>query len=92
MIEILERYFHWLHGQWPAGTVEKLPQVDADGRTNIPGLFVTGDLTGSVQLPTADDGVQLVFGVEYRDEEYIFDVDTGFVKSLEHSRRVARRV
>jgi thioredoxin reductase/ferredoxin len=46
LIEILERYFHWLHGRWPAGTVEKLPQVDEDGRTNIPGLFVTGDLTG----------------------------------------------
>jgi hypothetical protein len=37
-------YAHWLHTQWPAGTTEKLPAVHADGTTNVPGLFVVGDL------------------------------------------------
>ena len=42
----LMRYTRWLHTRWPAGTLEKLPQVAPDGGTNIPGLYVTGDLTG----------------------------------------------
>ena len=31
---------------WPAGTVEKLPAVNPDGTTNVPGLYIVGDLTG----------------------------------------------
>ncbi len=27
------RYTHWLHTAWPAGTVEHLPEVDAEGKT-----------------------------------------------------------
>ena len=46
MIRIIQRYAHWLHTRWPAGTVEKLPEVREDGSTNVPGLYVTGDLTG----------------------------------------------
>jgi thioredoxin reductase/NAD-dependent dihydropyrimidine dehydrogenase PreA subunit len=46
VLGFVKRYTHWLHTRWPAGTVEKRPEVDADGRTNVPGLFVTGDLTG----------------------------------------------
>jgi thioredoxin reductase/ferredoxin len=45
-IDLVKRYTHWLHTQWPAGSVEKLPEVDSEGRTNVPGLFVAGDLTG----------------------------------------------
>ena len=36
----------WLHTQWPAGVVEKLPEVNEDYSTNVPGLYITGDLTG----------------------------------------------
>ena len=39
-------YARWLHTRWPAGTLEKLPEVAEDGGTNIPGVYVTGDLTG----------------------------------------------
>ncbi len=42
----LARYTHWLHTQWPAGHVEPLPEIDVDGRTNIPGVYITGDLKG----------------------------------------------
>jgi thioredoxin reductase/ferredoxin len=42
----LIRYTQWLHTRWPAGTVERLPEVREDGSTNVPGVYVVGDLTG----------------------------------------------
>ncbi len=45
-MNLLRRYTRWLHTQWPAGTVEKLPRVDDDGSTNVPGLYIVGDLSG----------------------------------------------
>ena len=41
-----KRYYHWLHGQWPAGLVEQLPVVGEDGLTKISGIRVVGDLSG----------------------------------------------
>lgn len=55
VIGMLKRYAHWLHGQWPTGRVEPLPVVGPDGRTNVPGLFVVGDLTGVPLLKFALD-------------------------------------
>ncbi len=55
MPNLLTRYARWLHVRWPAGTVEKLPEIRADGSTNVPGVFVTGDLTGVPLLKTALD-------------------------------------
>ena len=46
LLALLSRYSHWLHTQWPAGTVEKLPDCDAEGRTSVPGVRIIGDLTG----------------------------------------------
>src|SRR5690349_13052299 len=57
----LRRYMHWLHTQWPAGHVERLPEVDAVGRTNVPGVYVIGDLKGVPLLKFAiDSGVKAV--------------------------------
>ncbi len=57
----LLRYTRWLHTCWPAGTLEKLPLVAADGGTNIPGLYITGDLTGIPLLKfSAHTGAQAV--------------------------------
>jgi len=54
-------YAHWLHTRWPAGTTEKLPAVHDDGTTNVPGLFVVGDLTGVPLLKlAADSGARAV--------------------------------
>jgi thioredoxin reductase/Fe-S-cluster-containing hydrogenase component 2 len=39
-------YYKWLHGQWPAGKVEKLPVVGEDGATNREGIRIVGDLSG----------------------------------------------
>ncbi len=52
----LARYARWLHTRWPAGTVEKLPVVRPDGATDVPGLYVVGDLTGVPLLKLAADG------------------------------------
>ena len=49
------RYANWLHLRWPAGTVEKLPEVNADGTTALPGVRVAGDLTGVPLLKFAAD-------------------------------------
>ncbi len=56
MIGSIAKYVRWLHTGWPAGVVEKLPEVRADGTTNVPGLYVTGDLTGIPLLKFAADG------------------------------------
>jgi NosR/NirI family nitrous oxide reductase transcriptional regulator len=54
-------FYDWLHGRWPAGTVEALPEVAADGTTRIPGLRVVGDLTGVPLLKfAADSGARAV--------------------------------
>ncbi len=45
-MSVVSRYFHWLHGKWPAGTVEKLPIVGEQGATNVPGVRIVGDLSG----------------------------------------------
>ncbi len=54
-------YTHWLHGKWPAGKVEKLPEVNEDGSTNVPGIYVVGDLTGIPLLKfSSDTGARVI--------------------------------
>lgn len=54
-------YMNWLHTRWPAGTVEKMPEVGEDGVTAIPGVRVVGDLTGIPLLKfSADTGARAV--------------------------------
>jgi thioredoxin reductase/ferredoxin len=57
----IARYARWLHTRWPAGTVEKLPEAGEDGTTAIPGVRITGDLTGVPLLKfAADSGARAV--------------------------------
>jgi thioredoxin reductase/NAD-dependent dihydropyrimidine dehydrogenase PreA subunit len=61
MSNLLQRYTRWLHTRWPAGTVEKLPEVREDGSTRVPGVYVAGDLTGVPLLKFAlDRGARVV--------------------------------
>ncbi len=61
VLRMLGRYANWLHTRWPAGTVERFPEVREDGSTNVPGLFVSGDLTGVPLLKFAlDTGARTV--------------------------------
>ena len=55
MLHWIARYTRWLHTRWPAGTVEKLPEANSDGSTRVPGLSITGDLTGIPLLKFALD-------------------------------------
>lgn len=58
---MLSKYTHWLHGQWPAGHVEKLPELKEDGSTNVPGVYVVGDLKGIPLLKfSIDSGTKAV--------------------------------
>ncbi len=58
---ILSKYTNWLHTGFPADTVEKLPSVEPDGTTNIPGLYIVGDLVGIPLLKfSADSGARAV--------------------------------
>lgn len=57
----IRRYLHWLHTQWPAGSVEKLPACNEDGSTSVPGFYVVGDLRGVPLLKfAADTGARVV--------------------------------
>jgi len=61
MTGLIHRYTRWLHTRWPAGTIEKLPHVLPDGSTNVPGLYIVGDLTGIPLLKfSADTGARSV--------------------------------
>lgn len=72
---LLQRYTHWLHTRWPAGTVEPLPEVNEDGSTNVPGLFVVGDLTGIPLLKFAvDSGARVVQRLSPKNEMGVLDV------------------
>jgi NosR/NirI family transcriptional regulator, nitrous oxide reductase regulator len=66
----LTRYAKWLHTGWPAGTVEKLPEVEEDGTTALPGVRVVGDLTGVPLLKfSADTGARAVFAL-LKEEDF----------------------
>ncbi len=61
MRSVIQSYTHWLHGKWPAGSVEKVPRVNDDGTCNIPGIRIVGDLTGVPLLKfSADTGARAV--------------------------------
>src|SRR5437867_3442393 len=58
------RYMEWLHTRWPAGTVEKLPEIREDFTTAIPGVCIVGELTGIQLLKcSSDSGARAVQGI-----------------------------
>jgi thioredoxin reductase/ferredoxin len=60
-MNFIARYTRWLHTRWPAGHVEKLPKTREDGSTNVPGMYVVGDLRGIPLLKfSADTGARAV--------------------------------
>jgi NosR/NirI family nitrous oxide reductase transcriptional regulator len=64
MAGILSRYTKWLHTQWPAGTVEKLPLSGPNGVTALPGVRIVGDLTGIPLLKfSSHTGAEAVRGI-----------------------------
>ena len=63
MVNWIRKYTHWLHTQWPAGGVEKGPEVNEDGTTELKGVRVVGDLTGVPLLKfSSDTGAKAIRG------------------------------
>ncbi|MFQ5512538.1 MAG: NAD(P)-binding domain-containing protein [Candidatus Krumholzibacteriia bacterium] len=52
----LRTYTRWLHTRWPGGHVERLPLANDDGTTNVPGVYIVGDLRGVPLLKFSADG------------------------------------
>ncbi len=58
---MISRYYHWLHGKWPSGGVEKAPAVNDSGVCNVRGVRIVGDLTGVPLLKfSADTGARAI--------------------------------
>lgn len=55
MFRAIGKYARWLHLQWPAGRVERLPVVGDEGRTAVAGVRVVGDLSGIPLLKFASE-------------------------------------
>jgi len=70
MLNIIRRYSNWLHTQWPAGHVERLPELSEDGVTSVPGLYVVGDLKGIPLLKfSIDSGTKAIRSIQ-ADKEF----------------------
>jgi NosR/NirI family transcriptional regulator, nitrous oxide reductase regulator len=77
-------YMRWLHTRWPAGHVEKLPAVNPDGSTAVPGLYVVGDITGIPLLKfSSDTGARAVQTIM---------ADTAFQKRDKDASRDGKKV
>ena len=77
MPNLIARYTHWLHTQWPSGGVEKGPGVNDDGTTNLKGVRVVGDLTGVPLLKfSADTGAKAV-GELLQESDFKVGAGTG---------------
>ncbi len=76
MLALFKRYANWLHLSWPAGTVERLPVVGEHGKTNVPGVYIVGDLTGIPLLKMAlQSGAAAINAAEAELKKNQGDVD-----------------
>ncbi|MHC4952630.1 MAG: NAD(P)-binding domain-containing protein [Planctomycetota bacterium] len=74
-MSVLGRFADWLHLEFPAGLVERGPEVRAGGATNLPGVTVVGDLTGVPLLKFAvDTGAGAIEGCQSRAKEGELDL------------------
>ncbi len=64
-------YFHWLHGKWPAGSIEKLPVVGEAGATNVPGVHIVGDLSGVPLLKFSSETGTLAVRAILAEPEFV---------------------
>jgi NosR/NirI family nitrous oxide reductase transcriptional regulator len=68
-MNILSKYFNWLQKEVPVGKVERYPKINENGETTVPGIFVTGDLTGIPLLKlAAENGQKVVRHITGTDE------------------------
>jgi len=81
-MNIIQNYYHWLHGRWPDRAVEKQPLVNANGTTNVKGTYVVGDLTGVPLLKfSSDTGTKAVKAI-IEDTSFNARTQTASVQDL----------
>ncbi len=78
---MITQFYNWLHGQWPAGLVEKLPIVKESGKTNVAGIRVVGDLSGIPLLKfSSQTGVDAINAIlaeaDFEKQQKNKDTDT----------------
>ena len=81
MFRWLKSYANWIHLQFPGGEVEQLPRVDENYETNVPGVYVVGDLADVPLLKfSLDGGVKAIrhiaedSGLEPSANDELYDV------------------
>ena len=57
---MFNRYYKWLHGQWPSGSIEQMPVLDEHFESSVQGVYIIGDLTGVPLLKFAADSASRV--------------------------------
>lgn len=88
---LIKKYTKWLHTQWPAGRVEKLPEVNEDYSTSIPGLYITGDLTGIPLLKFSSNSGARVVQAIVSDKDFLNESTDGLVDSRRQKQRAQKR-
>jgi len=69
-IPLIGKYFAWLEGDSPTGPVDAYPVLNPNGESEIPGIYIAGDLTGIPLLKfAADSGNRLVLSL-LEDEDF----------------------
>ena len=68
-MNIISKYFNWLQKDVPIGEVERYPKINENSETTVPGILVTGDLTGIPLLKlAAENGQKVVQHILSTDE------------------------
>ncbi|NQZ60288.1 MAG: NAD(P)-binding domain-containing protein, partial [Lentisphaeraceae bacterium] len=67
----VNNYFKWLQKDCPTGEVERYPELDKDGQTTLPGVYVVGDLTGIPLLKMAALGGSSIIRQFSYDKEFL---------------------
>jgi thioredoxin reductase/ferredoxin len=67
---ILKKYFNWLQKDVPSGEVERYPEIDANGKTSVKGIYIAGDLTGVPLLKLAAESGTNIIRQFVNDESY----------------------
>ncbi|GBF38453.1 NAD(P)-binding domain-containing protein [Leptospira johnsonii] len=46
LLSIVPKYFDWLNNNAPQGEAEKYPETNSEFESSVPGIYISGDLTG----------------------------------------------
>src|SRR5688500_3719198 len=70
VLPLISPYLNWLQKGNPTGEVEPYPEIDADGQSSVPGLYIVGDLTGVPLLKLASESGARVVAALLADPDF----------------------